>query len=106
MIKGWYKAVVNRSLPTARLTIEWITVELVEMYHHVPPPGENIPLYIIHFNFDNLVPTEEYIELVVRQLRSKQSRGPSNMRSEYLRHFPWEAQKAEAASAEAAEESG
>ena len=33
-IQGWYKAAVDRALPPARVTLEWITAERVALYSH------------------------------------------------------------------------
>ena len=41
-MKGWYKAAVNRAPLPARATLERITAEQVELYSHVPTPGDNI----------------------------------------------------------------
>ena len=45
-MQGWYKAAVNRALPPARATLERITAEGVELYSHVPPPGDNVPVTV------------------------------------------------------------
>ena len=56
-MKGWYKAAVNRAPPPARATLERITAERVELYSHVPPPGDNIPVTVTLSDVDDLVPT-------------------------------------------------
>ena len=45
-IKGWYKAAVDRAPPPARVTLNRITAEGVELYSPVPPPGTNIPISV------------------------------------------------------------
>ena len=45
-LKGWYKATINRALPPARATLEWITAERVDLYSYVASPGENIPVTV------------------------------------------------------------
>ena len=45
-IKGWYRAAVERAPPPARVTLERITAERVELYSYVPTPGENIPISV------------------------------------------------------------
>ena len=46
-MKGWYRAAVNRVPPPAQATLERITEERVELYSHVPSPGENIPVSLL-----------------------------------------------------------
>ena len=41
-IKGWYQAAVNRDPPSARVTLERITAERVELYSYVSLLGSNI----------------------------------------------------------------
>ena len=61
-IKGWYKAVFDRYLPPARVTLERITVERVALYSYVTPPGENIQISVKTFPVDDSVPEEDEIE--------------------------------------------
>ena len=58
-LKGWYKAVVNRSPPPARATLERITAERVDLYSYVPPPGENILVTVTPEDVDDSVPMED-----------------------------------------------
>ena len=60
-IKGWYKAAVKHAPPPARVTLERITLERVELYSQVLPPGTNIPISVQPFPVDNSVPTEDKI---------------------------------------------
>ena len=84
-ITRWYRATVNRSPPPARVTLERITAERVELYSYVPPPGENIPISVEPLPVDELVPTEEEIEWAVKHLQDHRSRGPLGMRSKHLK---------------------
>ena len=68
-MKGWYKADVNRAPPPARDTLERITVERVELYSHMPTPGDNIPVTVTPSEIDDLVPTEDEITEAVKKLR-------------------------------------
>ena len=61
-IKGWYKDVVDCSLPFALVTLERISVERVTLYSYVIPPGENIPIYVKPLPVDNSVPVEDEIK--------------------------------------------
>ena len=51
-IKGWYWSAVDRAPPTARVTLERITAERVELYRYIPPPGANIPISVKPFLVD------------------------------------------------------
>ena len=93
-MKGWYKIMAGRTLPPARLTIERITEERVALHHHIPPPGENIPVSVDPFPLDDLVPMEDDIEWAVRRMRDNFSGGPSRIRAGNLQQWLWEAQKA------------
>ena len=93
-MKGWYKVMAGRALMPTRLTIKRITEEQVSMHHHIPPPGENIPIFFDPFPLDESVPTEDNIEWEVRRLRDSGSSSPSGIRTEQLQHWIWEAQKA------------
>ena len=52
-MKWWYKAAVNRAPPPARATLERIMAERVELYRHVPPPGDNIPVTVTPSEIDD-----------------------------------------------------
>ena len=45
-MKGWYKVVAGRALLPARITINRIRAERVALHHHIPTPGENIPISV------------------------------------------------------------
>ena len=61
MEKGWYRSAVDCAPPPARVTLEWITAERMDLYHHVPPPGENIPVSVEPFQVEYSVPTKDEI---------------------------------------------
>ena len=42
-IKGWYKAAVDRDPPPARVTLERVTVDRLELYSYVPPSRNKHP---------------------------------------------------------------
>ena len=92
-MKWWYKVADGRASPPARLTIVWILAEQVALHHHIPPPGDNIPIYDDTLLLDELVPTEENVEWVVRRMRNNRSGSPSIMRAEKLQQWLREAQK-------------
>ena len=76
-------AVNCTSLP-AWVTLEYITAERVDLYRHIPPPGENIPISVDPFPVEDLVPTEDEIEGLVERLQNHCSGGPSEMWAEHL----------------------
>ena len=94
-IKGWYRAAVDRSPPPNRVTLEQITVDWVDLYSYVPPPGENIPISVEPFPVDDSVPTEDEIEWAVKRLRNHCSGGPQVMRAEHLKMWLAESRKSE-----------
>ena len=61
-MKWWYQAAVDRAPPPARLFLESIMVDRVDLYRYVPPPGENIPVSVEPFPVDDSIPTEDYIK--------------------------------------------
>ena len=84
-IQGWYKAAVDCTPPSARVTIERITTERVALYSRVLPLGENIPVQLELFEVEDKLPEEGEIEGAVRRLRNNCSGGPSQMRAEHLK---------------------
>ena len=84
-IKGWYRAAVNFNPPPARVTLDRIMAEQVELYSYVPPQRANIPISVEPFSVDNSVPTEDEIEGAVKRLHNHRSGGPSGMRAEHLK---------------------
>ena len=84
-IKGWYWAVVNRAPPPAQVTLKRITVEQLDLYSYVPPLGGNTPVSVEPFPVEDLVPTKDEIEWVVKRLRNHLSVGPSGMRAEHIK---------------------
>ena len=76
---------VDRAPPPARVTLERIAAERVELYSYVPPLGANIPISVEPFPVDDSVPTEYKIEWEVKRLHNQRSRGPSGMRAEHLK---------------------
>ena len=84
-MKGWYKAAVNRAPLPARATLERITAEQVELYRHVPTPGDNIPVTVTPSEIDDSVPTEDEIAEAVKKLWRNRSGGTSRIRAEHLK---------------------
>ena len=76
-MKGWYNFAASRVSLPVQLNIERITAERVTLHHHIPPMGDNIPIYVDPFLLDGLVPMEVNIKWAVRRLRDKRSGGPS-----------------------------
>ena len=59
----------------------------VDLYRHIPPPGENIPISVEPFPGEELIPTKDEIEGVVKQLHNHHSGGTSWMRSEHIKRW-------------------
>ena len=74
-LKGWYKAMVDRDQPPARVTPERITVEWVDLYSYVPSPGTNIPISVNPVPVDDSVTMEDEIEGALKHLRKNLSGG-------------------------------
>ena len=75
-MKGWYRYAVNRVPPPAWVTLKRITVERVDLYRYVPPPGENIPVSVDPFPVEDLVSTEDEIDWAVKLLCNHRSGVP------------------------------
>ena len=67
--------------------------ERFALHRHIPPPGENISIYVDPLPLDELVPMEDDIKWEVRKLRDNGSSSPSGIRAEHLQQWLWEAQK-------------
>ena len=76
-------------------TLEWIIVDQVDLYHHVLPPGENIPISVDPSPVEHSVPMEDKIEQAVKRLRNHRCRGPSGIRVEHLKEWLVEVRKEE-----------
>ena len=82
---GWYRDVANRPPPPARVSTETLTEERAELYAHVPPLGQHIPIEVPPFPVDDNIQGEEDIAKAVLRLRLHRDRGPSGMRAKHLR---------------------
>ena len=67
-LKGWYWSAVYCAPPPAWVALERIAEERVDLYSYMPPPGDNIPVPVEPFPVDDLVPTDDNIEWVVKLL--------------------------------------
>ena len=65
--------------PIARVTIKQITVERVELYHHVPPLERPIPVEFTPFHVEDSIPGEAEIEEEVKRLPFNRLGGPLGM---------------------------
>ena len=71
--------------------------ERVELYSHVSPPGDNIPVTVTLSEIDELVPTEDEIVEAVSKLRRNRSRGLSKIRAKHLKEWLVAAKRGEQA---------
>ena len=88
---GWYKDAMDRSPPPARVDISAMTEERVEVYWHVKPPVQPIPVGLQPFLVDDFIPEDEEIAWAVRRLCLNSSSVPSVIRAEHLRQWLHEA---------------
>ena len=103
-IKGLYRAAVDRTPPSARVNLERIMAERVELYSYVPSLGMNTPIYVEPYPVDKSVPTEDDIEWALKILHNHRSGGPSGMRAKHLKMWLAAARKAAKDKTEAGEE--
>ena len=87
-MRGWYRDAADRPppppLPPARISLETLTAERVELYAHVPLSGRPIPIEVAPFPvYDNITVEEDIAEAVLR-LRLHRAGGPYIMRAEHL----------------------
>ena len=85
----------DRAPPPARATLERITLERVELYSYLPPPGTNTPISVQPFMVDDSIPTEEYIEWAVTRLRNQRYGRASGMRADHLKRLMVTVRKSE-----------
>ena len=72
--------------PTAaRVSLETLTAELVEIYYHVLPLGQPIPIEVASFLVYDNITMEEDISKAVLRLRLHHDGGPSIMRAKHFR---------------------
>ena len=102
-MEGWYKAAVYPAPPPAQVTLKRITVERVDLYPQVPPPGENIPVSDEPFQVEDSEPTEDEIDWSVRRFRNNCYGGPSTMIADHIKGWISEARKEVAATEKAVE---
>ena len=90
---------IERTPPPAQVNLERITVEQVDLYHHVQPLRENVPISIEPFQVEDSVSSEGKIEWVVWRLQKNRSGVPLGMRVEHRKGLIEEALKEEAVEA-------
>ena len=84
-MRGWYRNSANRPPPPTCISLETLTADHAELYAHVPPLGQPIPIEVSPFPVDDNIPGEEGISKALLQLQLHRSGGLSGMRSEHLR---------------------
>ena len=82
-----YRYAIYRPPSPARVSISTMTVEGVELYWHVPLPGQPVPVEVQPFMLEYSIPKEEEIAWAVCRLRLNLSGNPSGMRAEDLRQW-------------------
>ena len=84
---------MDRPPPPARVAIATMTAERVELYRHVPPLGQPIPVGVQPFLVDDSILEDEEIAWAVRRLRLNRSGDQSGMRAEHLRQWLYKAMR-------------
>ena len=67
--------------------LERITAERVELYSHVPPTGDNIPVTVTPSEVDESVPMEDEITEAVKKLQRIRPGGASGIHAEHLKRW-------------------
>ena len=76
---GWYKAAVDRPPPSARVALANMTAEREDLYRHIPPPGEPIPVGDLPLLVNDDIPEDEEIAWAVHMICLNRFGGPSGM---------------------------
>ena len=84
---GWYNSEVDRPPPQARVALTTMRAERKDLYRHVPPTGEPIPVEDLTLLVDHEIPEGEEIAWEVRRIRLNRSGGIPRMRAEHLRQW-------------------
>ena len=83
-MRGWYIDAANRPPPPERVSLVTLTEERADLYAHVPPPGQPIPVEVVLLTVYYNIPRGGVISEVVLRMQLHHTRGPSVMRSEHL----------------------
>ena len=86
-MRGWHKDAVNGPPTPPTVAVSTITVERVELYRHVPPPRQLIPMGVQPFLVDDSILEYKEIAWVVRKLRKNYLGGPSVMQVEHIHQW-------------------
>ncbi len=86
-LSGWYRAAGKVASRPCFLTLENQTQDREELYGHVPPPGDSIPINIDPSPITNTVPPDLEIREVVRGLKKGRARGISKICAENLKSW-------------------
>ena len=78
---------VDRPLTPSRMALATITADREELYRHVPPLGEPIPMGDLHLMADDDILEDEDIAWAVRRICLNRSGGTSGIRAEHFLHW-------------------
>ena len=79
MMQGWYKGALERSLPPSIVVIATMMAERVEIYQHIPPLGQPVPVGVQTFLMGDSIPEDQEISWAVRSICLNCSGGLSGM---------------------------
>ena len=78
-MRGWYKDAVELPPPPARVSPATMMAEREDLYRHVPPPEDPIPVEDLPFLVDDDIPEDKEIAWAVRKLFLNRSGSLSGM---------------------------
>ncbi len=86
-LKGWYCSVEDRAPKACPETLASQTVERVELYTAVPPPGWLMPINVTPIPVPDGTPTDHEIREVVGKLWNGCAAGETGMQAEHLKEW-------------------
>ena len=84
-MRGCYRDAANRPPPPARISLDNLTEEHVELYAHVLPPEKPIPIKVALLPVDDTISGEEGVAKAATWIQLHLIGGPSGMKAEHLR---------------------
>ena len=58
-MQSWYIDAANRPPPLVCVSLETLTMERADLYSHVPPPEQPIPIEVAPFQLDDNIPGQK-----------------------------------------------
>ena len=86
-MRGLYKKAVDRTPTPSRVATATMMEEQVDIYCHVSPPGQPIPMGDLNFLVDDSITEDKETAWEVRRIRLNHSGGLLGMKAEHLRQW-------------------